>query len=237
MAKAKSDKPVETGSVLGKTLQEKQVQALERAKKALEGCVDGYTDVITKLNTELNDVYYKIQEKEELLKNVERTQTETRIEKITTLEDQITQLKKDYEVKKKDFDVSFELSIRSSKEKVLNELLQEFSLAYISEEKLEELRNNLVSAEHALDLGYNEAIEKTTKKLNRQHQSATTEQGLKHEKEVAQLTARNEQLESQVEFLEGQLTKAEARVNSILDNQVRVAQAGKGIVINTTDKK
>ena len=50
MAKAKDDKPIETGSVLGRTLQEKQVAALDKARKALESSVDGYTSIIEKLN-------------------------------------------------------------------------------------------------------------------------------------------------------------------------------------------
>ena len=106
MAKAKDDKPIETGSVLGRTLQEKQVAALDKARKALESSVDGYTSIIEKLNNELNDVYYKIQEKETLLKEIERDQVSQRLATVEELDNKITQLEKSFDTKIKDFQVT-----------------------------------------------------------------------------------------------------------------------------------
>lgn len=226
-------KVVETGSTLGKTLQEKQIVALDKARKALEGSVDGYTDVIEKLNNELNDVYFKIQDKEQELRDTEEKETKGRLQKIEDLTGRIGQLEKDFTTKEKDFQVSFDLSIKKSKKDALNRLLSEFSLAYISEEELQKLRDSLIESKEALAKGYAEEIAKVTTRNKRTHEAEITRITLTHEKETAKLEAQNENSAKQLDFYKEQLEASKQQVRDILDNQVEVARAGKGVNINT----
>ncbi len=233
MAKAKDDKPIETGSVLGRTLQEKQVAALDKARKALESSVDGYTSIIEKLNNELNDVYYKIQEKETLLKEIERDQVSQRLATVEELDNKITQLEKSFDTKIKDFQVSFDLAKKASKEDALRSLLGEFSLAYISKDDLQEVRGDLNSAMQALEAGYKEEIAKVTARNQRIHNGEIKELKLTHEKNQAKLEAANENSSKQIEFYREQLEAAKQQVRDILDNQVEVARATKAVNINS----
>jgi len=239
MAKAKVEKEttVDAGSGLGKVLQEKQINLLEKTIQALTSAVDGYTTNIEKLNSELTDLYYKIQEKEVELAKMEENATKDRKEKVLNLENQINDLAKVYDVKQREHDVEFQLKLKASKDKVMYELMSSNGLAKISSDDLKALHKEVADLKDVLTKGFDAEVTKVEKALQKDYDSQIDVLKLTHEKNESTNKATIEQLRSKVEFLQEQLDKGETRINNILENQVKIAQADKGIIINTTDKK
>lgn len=243
------------GSEEIRNLQEKQIVVLDKVHDALSKSIDTYNSTIDEAKKKLNDIYYEIKEKEEYLDALEKSRKENlaiqldkiqndhddRInqslsdyqEKVDKLTKEISDLQKTFEIKRKDFQVNFEIDLKSSKEKTLKSLLDEYQLAYISLEDYNKMKETITN--------HNDLTQKEIGKVigieSRKHQAELKETQLTYEKQQASNEAKIEQQQMQIDFLNNQVKEAKAQVQAILDNQVKVAEAGKGINIVTGDSK
>ena len=241
----RTKKAAATGSAKVKELQEKQIVGLENAYKRLADGSENLIKAISEAKEELNNLYYEIQSKEQEIVTMDASAKEAREladanalvarqTKVDELKANIKALEKDYKTKYEDFEVSFNLKIRESKENTLNELLSEFGLAYISNMDLATLREEVQNIEERLKAKYKSELSSAMNSQKKAHDNSMSESNLLHKAEIAELEATAKNAERQVEFYKEQVAAAEARVQAILDNQARIAEAGKGITVNAT---
>jgi len=226
----------QSGEQQAKSLLEKQVAALNGAEKKLVDTLAGFDKASVSMNELLTAKYYEIQEKTKELKELEATELESRTAKIKELEDKLAQLDKDHTVAVNDFQVTFDLAIKASKEVTLQGLLNEFDLAYLSSEEKLEMEAELTNAAEVLKGEVAKAKKMTEHRVARDKDAEITTLKLTHEKEQSSNVAEITQLQNQIVFLENQLVKSDQRTQDILNNHARVAEAGSGITINTNEK-
>jgi hypothetical protein len=236
------------GSEVVKGLQEKQVDNLLSAEKSLIKVQENYDKAIEAAREELNKLYYEIKDAEaevadmlaaakDQIESADKAATEHRENKVSELEAKIKGLDKEFNQKRKDFEVSFALGLRESKESTLETLLDEFNLTSIDPEELTRLQEAEAAITEEMNKTVKQKVAIAETRAEKRRVADLKEQELKHIAETAKLEAQNENAEKQLDFYKTQLAAAEERVQAILDNQVEVAKAGKGISINTGNQK
>jgi hypothetical protein len=246
------EEEVLTGSNKVKQLQEKQVVNLNKVHDSLvrtfEKIHSDYQKSIEESREELLNVYYDIQNKEEYLKELEESRMDSLNKKLqdgniryTQLVEEkqakISELDKLYKVKKDDFDVDFNLKLKADKKATMESLLKEFSMAYISSADLEELKLDFQNLKQTYEAGYEEAVKTAEQKTIRKYEAQLKAQKLTFEKDQAEMAAEIKALRAQITRMEEDLDKAEARLHNVLENQVRMAEASKSVVVNAGKDK
>jgi len=243
----RTTKVKETGSAAISANVEKMTTEIEKAVKNLGALLENYDTKISEASTELNDMYFKAKAQEEEMSKDREEKEKAAQDLLTKLNNEYSvrkdaiqneekELRKSYEVKKRDFEIKLNQDLEESKLKTLEKLLKEFKLVSIEVDALAKLQNDLDTYKASFDANLKSEVSKSKAIIESKFNSKIEVAKLTHEREQAENSATIKQLRSQVEFLEQQLVKAENRLENVLNNQVEVARATKAVTINT-DKK
>lgn len=240
MAAKRKTKKKDVDSVTQVTdLVDKQVHSLERASRTLTKLLSDTDKKVLEAQNVLLELRYKIKEKTEALEVLELNRTQEIEDKCNKSEEQYNKLiedkeseldllSKNYETKLKDFKVNLDIDRKGYEKEVLEMLLEQFKKADISLEEVEKLK----SAEESLKAKFTKKEKAIVSSLNSKHENEISKLKLTNEKEQASNEAKIENLESRIDFLNSELAKADKRIQTILDNQVRVAEHTKAITVN-----
>lgn len=133
--------------------------------------------------------------------------------------------------------IELDLKVRENEDGILNTILRARELVTImpgDKRDLEEAaKANELTVKTAVSKA--EAILKTA--LENKHDSEITKLDLEYKATTAESTAKINNLEEKVKFLEEQLKASEDRAAAKLQAEIKIAEAGTGITVNTSANK
>lgn len=197
--------------------------SLEQARMAQER--DAHKLSMEQLEAETRENAEEILENAETsAKQVMETATAERDRVISEKKEAIKRLESDFEYKKTQEERIYKEFVLGNKEAALAQLLPEFNLARISNEKLEELQGRLESAETNMNAEINKAVNAQVSNLNKDHQMKVVELTSSHAQELAETKAEVKAKDLEITALKTQVENYKQLLDNHQKNQVEIAK-------------
>lgn len=189
----------------------------EKAVKSLEkvvGDVEKVTALLPTFHQTLNDISEEV-----AIKSNELRALETKVETVA-----------------RENAIELDFRVRENSNRVLNELLDERESVAVKVDELVELKANAKYNEESVESDIAAAVKRTEETLGKEHKNTIELIKLQNSTNAAKDTAKIEQLEATIDNLKEQLKAAVDRETASLAASIKIAEAGSGVVVNTTSK-
>lgn len=158
-------------------------------------------------------------------------------EQIAIKSNKLTDLEKAVESQARENKIELSLKIRENEDEVLDTILEDRGLVTIEPSELSNLEDAATSNEETVKDAVKKAEAIITSSLTSKHEAASEKAELEFQVKEADNRAKIERLTEQVKFLEEQLKSSEDRATAKLEAEIKIAEAGSGVTINTASGK
>lgn len=196
----------------------KVITVADRSTKALVVAIAGLGKITSDLSA-LGDITVKL------------------ADEIEFKQSQLDNLDVEFENKFREASAELRLRIKEDENDVLNQLLSQFGLAYITNDALQTLQNDLAQANEDYSGMMADAESSGFRKGAAEFQAKLKEAESTHRINVAELTAKSNAKDDKIKMLEAQVAQLQSDIKSERETRLAIAQAEagrQGVVVNTS---
>lgn len=196
----------------------KVITVADRSTKALVVAIAGLGKITSDLSA-LGDITVKL------------------ADEIEFKQSQLDNLDVEFENKFREASAELRLRIKEDENGVLKQLLSQFGLAYITNDALQTLQNDLAQANEDYSGMMADAESSGFRKGAAEFQAKLKEAESAHRINVAELTAKSNAKDDKITMLEAQVAQLQSDIKSERETRLAIAQAEagrQGVVVNTS---
>ncbi|EBV1835032.1 hypothetical protein DNZ22_18405 [Salmonella enterica subsp. enterica serovar Newport] len=196
----------------------KVITVADRSTKALVVAIAGLGKITSDLST-LGDITVKL------------------ADEIEFKQSQLDNLDIEFDNKFREASAELRLRIKEDENDVLKQLLSQFGLAYITNDALQTLQNDLAQANEDYSGMIADAESAGFRKGAAEFQAKLKEAESAHRINVAELTAKSNAKDDKITMLEAQVAQLQSDIKSERETRLAIAQAEagrQGVVVNTS---
>ncbi|EAA6070217.1 hypothetical protein DQY91_22175 [Salmonella enterica subsp. enterica] len=196
----------------------KVITVADRSTKALVVAIAGLGKITSDLST-LGDITVKL------------------ADEIEFKQSQLDNLDIEFDNKFREASAELRLRIKEDENGVLKQLLSQFGLAYITNDALQTLQNDLAQANEDYSGMIADAESAGFRKGAAEFQAKLKEAESAHRINVAELTAKSNAKDDKITMLEAQVAQLQSDIKSERETRLAIAQAEagrQGVVVNTS---
>ncbi len=150
-------------------------------------------------------------------------------------QNELSQVEADYDQKLAEAKADLRIKVLNNEDQVLGNLLKSRGLISIDPVEVDNLRDDLATAERSQEEAIAQAVQQAVSQANREMQARLSQQESQHRVAIAELTANSNAKDDRVTMLTEQLEAARADLKAERETRLAIAQAEsqrQGVVVN-----